>query len=434
MFRDITERKQADQEREQLLEQLKERSDELQKTNEELEIKGEELAAQAEEIESANEELRTNNDELQSVTESLRETGVYLESLINYANAPIIVWDPRFTITRFNHAFERLSGYTANEVIGKHLSILFPPDSSDESLNKINKTLEGEQWESVEIPIQHKYGSIRIALWNSANIYDTEEKLLATIAQGQDITERKQVETELYEAKAQGELYLDLMGHDISNMHQIMKMRLEMAQELLDNKGKLGSEDREHIDVPIKTLEKSARLIDNVRKLQKHRSREYSLEVVDLPKVLEEVLHMYANIPGRDITINYAQNGECLVRANPLLKDIFSNLIDNAVKHSSGPLELDVDIHKVGLNGGAYYRVSIEDNGNGIPDDKKDEVFQRFKRGQTKARGTGLGLYLVKSLVEGFGGYVEVQNRVLRDYTKGTRFLVYLPVTGEKNA
>ncbi len=434
VFRDITERKQADQEREQLLEQLKERSDELQKTNEELEVKGEELAAQAEEIESANEELRTNNDELQSVTDSLRETGVYLESLINYANAPIIVWDPRFTITRFNHAFERLSGYTANEVIGKHLSILFPPDSSDESLDKINKTLEGEQWESVEIPIQHKYGSIRIALWNSANIYDTEEKLLATIAQGQDITERKQVETELYEAKAQGELYLDLMGHDISNMHQIIKMRLEMAQELIDSNGKLERDDREYIDVPVKTLEKAARLIDNVRKLQKHRSKEYGLESVDLAKVLEEVLHMYSTIPGRDITINYAQNRECVVRANPLLKDIFSNLIDNAVKHSSGPLELGVDIHKVGLNGSTYYRVSIEDNGHGIPDDKKDEVFQRFKRGQTKARGTGLGLYLVKSLVEGFGGYVEVQNRVLRDYTKGTRFSVYLPVAGEKNA
>ncbi len=311
VFRDITERKRADQEREQLMGQLKERSDELQNTNEELEVKGEELAAQAEEIEAANEELRTNNDELQSVTSSLRETGVYLESLINYANAPIIVWDTNFTITRFNHAFERLSGYTANEVIGKHLSILFPPDSSDESLYKINKTLEGEQWESVEIPIQHKYGSIRIALWNSANIYDTDEKLLATIAQGQDITERKQVETELYEAKAQGELYLDLMGHDISNMHQIMKMRLEMAQELIDSNGKLECDDREYIDVPVKTLEKAARLIDNVRKLQKHRSREYSLEAIDLTKVLEEVLHMYANIPGRYTTINYAQNSEC---------------------------------------------------------------------------------------------------------------------------
>ena len=120
------------------------------------------------------------------------------------------------------------------------------------------------------------------------------------------------------------------------------------------------------------------------------------------------------------------------MQANPLLKDVFSNLVDNAVKHSGGPLALVVNVSKVSLNGSAYYRVAIEDNGNGIPDDKKEEVFHRFKRGQTKARGTGLGLYLVKTLVEGFGGYVEIQNRVLEDYTKGTRFLVYLPVMEEE--
>ena len=190
--------------------------------NEEVEVKNEELAAQAEELECANEELRTHNEELQTVTRSLHETQDYLENLINYANAPIIVWDPNFTIIRFNRAFERLSGYTANEVLGKHLNILFPPDSSEESLDKIKKTLEGEQWESVEIPILHKYGSVRIALWNSANIYGDDNTLLATIAQGQDITRRKKAEKDLEEAKAQAELYLDLMGHDISNMHQIM--------------------------------------------------------------------------------------------------------------------------------------------------------------------------------------------------------------------
>ena len=58
-------------------------------------------------------------------------------------------------------------------------------------------------------------------------------------------------------------------------------------------------------------------------------------------------------------------------------------------------------------------------------------MFHRFRRGQTKAKGTGLGLYLVKSLVESFGGHVEIQNRVLEDYSKGTRFFVYLPVIKE---
>jgi PAS domain S-box-containing protein len=425
---DITERKRVETEREQFLEQLKERSVDLQKANDELEIKTEELAAQAEELETANEELRSNNEELQAVTRSLRETGDYLDSLISYANAPIIVWDPKSVITRFNRAFERLSGYAASEVIGRDLSILFPADRRTEALGKIKLTLAGEHWDSVEIPILHKGGDVRIALWNSANIYDADKKLLATIAQGQDITERKRVESELAEAKAQAELYLDLMGHDISNMHQIIMMQLEIAGDLLRTDGSLNREDKDVIDTPLKILEKAARLIDNVRKLQKLRTGEYQMETVDLALTLDDVLKTYAIIPGREIAINYVPCAGSLVRANPLLKDIFSNLLDNAVKHSSGPLEILVGVDRVGLNGSTYYRVAIEDNGNGIPDEKKDEIFQRFRRGQTKAKGTGLGLYLVRSLVESFGGRVEVRNRVPEDYTKGTRFLVYLPV------
>jgi PAS domain S-box-containing protein len=429
---DITERKRTETEREQYLAQLKERSVELQDANKELEIKTKELATQAEELESANEELRSNNEELQTVTGSLRESGDYLNSLISYANAPIIVWDTGSIITRFNRAFERLSGYAASEVVGMDLSILFPADRRMEALGKIKLTLAGEHWESVEIPILHKEGGVRIALWNSANIYDADKKLLATIAQGQDITERKLVESELAEAKAQAELYLDLMGHDISNLHQIMMMQLEIAEDMLVTNGILTGEDKDVIDTPLKTLEKATRLIDNVRKLQKLRAGEYQMESVDLSLTLDEVIKTYAKIPGREITINYVLCPGCLVWANPLLKDIFSNLLDNAVKHSSGQLEVRVEVDRADPNGSAYYRVMIEDNGNGIPDDRKDEIFQRFRRGQTKAKGTGLGLYLVKSLVEGFGGRVEVRNKVPGNYTKGTRFSVYLPVIGEE--
>ncbi|MCK4421268.1 PAS domain S-box protein, partial [candidate division WOR-3 bacterium] len=134
-------------------------------------------------------------------TRELKETSDYLNNLINYANAPIIVWDPGFRITRFNHAFEHLTGYTANEVIDKELSILFPEASRDESLRKIERTLTGEYWESVEIPILRKDGDIRVALWNSANIYGDGKTVIATIAQGIDITERRQAEETLKQSE-----------------------------------------------------------------------------------------------------------------------------------------------------------------------------------------------------------------------------------------
>src|SRR5690606_3596052 len=91
--------------------------------------------------------------------------------------------------------FERLTGWQAEEVLGRSLGILFPDESRAESFAYIHRTLSGESWEAVEIPIRHQSGDVRTVLWNSANIYDeTGCRVIATIAQGQDITERKAAE------------------------------------------------------------------------------------------------------------------------------------------------------------------------------------------------------------------------------------------------
>ncbi len=81
-----------------------------------------------------NEQLIQEIGERKRAEEKLRETSDYLENLFNYANAPVIVWDSSFRVTRFNHAFERLTGLKAEEVIGKPLDILFPDNSRDESM------------------------------------------------------------------------------------------------------------------------------------------------------------------------------------------------------------------------------------------------------------------------------------------------------------
>lgn len=127
----------------------------------------------------------------------LRRTRDYLEALFNYANAPIIVWDPQFMITGFNKAFELLTGRKAEEVIGKSLDILFPEDMCEQAHALLRRTQEGERWETVEIPIVRVDGSVRTVIWNSAALYGEDElTVTATVAQGQDVTERKQAETE----------------------------------------------------------------------------------------------------------------------------------------------------------------------------------------------------------------------------------------------
>jgi len=131
------------------------------------------------------------------VEDALRETKEYLDNLISYANAPIIVWDPQFRITRFNQAFEHLTGRKATDVIGKPFGILIPEKCVNEVMHLIRNTLEGAQWESVEMPILNKNGGISTVLWNSAAIFGRDGRsVISVIAQGQDISDRKKTEAE----------------------------------------------------------------------------------------------------------------------------------------------------------------------------------------------------------------------------------------------
>jgi two-component system sensor histidine kinase/response regulator len=171
-------------------------------------------------------ELEQSIQKLKMSEENLRETHDYLDSLINHANAPIIVWNPQFRIIRFNRAFEHLTGYNSGEVLDQNLDILFPEATKKESLSQIEKTLSGEKWESVEIPILTKRKEIKIILWNSASIYNSQGKaMISTIAQGQNITERKRAEEMLkYNSNRMVKLSesLSVMGSDYDlNINQL---------------------------------------------------------------------------------------------------------------------------------------------------------------------------------------------------------------------
>jgi signal transduction histidine kinase len=134
-------------------------------------------------------------------------------------------------------------------------------------------------------------------------------------------------------------------------------------------------------------------------------------------------------------SIRFAGNGQRRVIANRLLHDVFSNLVGNAIKHSNGNgIDINIKLENAIENGKNCQRVLVEDNGPGIPDDMKDSVFNRLQRGDTKARGLGLGLYLVKSLVESYHGRVWVEDRVKGDHKKGSRFVVLLPAAEDLNA
>jgi signal transduction histidine kinase len=262
---------------------------------------------------------------------------------------------------------------------------------------------------------------------NKGSDYDSSDlRQLSLLMSGVwRIIMRKRAEEALSESKAQAELYVDFMSHDISNMNQVAMGFLELAIEKLSAEGRLEKSDMALLVKPMDTIKNSAKLIDNVKKLQRLRAGMLEPMLIDLGQVLSEIKDDTEGRNDRRISIHYAPVSGFYVHANELLKDIFSNIVNNSIKHSRPNKPVSIMISLTTSENG--YRVSIEDNGPGISDGRKNEIFDRLSSGKMKALRTGLGLGLVKTLVESYHGRIWVEDRVAGDYRQGCRFIVELP-------
>ena len=320
-----------------------------------------------------------------------------------------------------NGAGERMTGYTIDELLGMRFWDVVHPDDRDLVRDRGLARQRGEPVpQKYEVRLLTKGGETRWAELNAGRIiYRGEPAGIATFF---DITERRRAEEELKEAKAQAELYLDLMGHDINNMHQIALGYLELARDMQAGEG-----EYEFVDKPIEVLQRSAQLIKNVRKLQKLKEGVFQSQEVDVCEMLTDMQKEFGAVPYKAITLDMDRCEHCHVRANELLHDVFANLVSNAIKHTGDRADITIYLDVAEDNGKPYCRVAVEDNGPGIPDDFKGRIFTRGLKGTASAKGMGLGLYLVKSLVDSYDGRVWVEDRVAGDHTKGSRFVVMLP-------
>lgn len=238
----------------------------------------------------------------------------------------------------------------------------------------------------------------------------------------QDMTEHKRREKDLLDTKARAELYLDLMGHDINNLLQVALGYLELSRDMPQGKDK-----NNYLDKPVEVLQRCSQLIGNVRKLQKLQDDTFQLGDIDVIPVLKDIKREYGGLPDKHIMLNINGYAHCYVKANELLHDVYANLVTNAIKHTGENTDINIDLDITQDNGIRYCHVMVEDNGQGIPDDKKATIFNRTLKGSNKAKGMGLGLYIVKTLVDSYGGRVTVEDRVPGDYAKGAKFVVMLP-------
>lgn len=221
--------------------------------------------------------------------ERLRQTNAYLENLISIANVPIIIWDSSFRITRLNHAFEHLIGRSGLEVIGNPLEFLFPPDQAERSMRLFRITQDGVRWETVEIDILHRDGSLRTLLWNSATLYSADGITpVATIAQGHDITGERRLEQEKEAALVQIQQnlsYFAILNDEIRNPLTII---LILADMIGDTKivDEISCQTR-RIDEMVNQLDK--RWMDSEKVLNAIRKHYQIQGVQSEPQVNEEI-------------------------------------------------------------------------------------------------------------------------------------------------
>lgn len=354
--------------------------------------------------------------------ESLRETNDYLENLINHANAPIIVWDAQLRITRFNRAFELLTGLSAETVQGNSIEILFPDEQFETSMQNIRKTLAGERWETVEIAIRHKDGSIRTVLWNSATLFAPDRQTpVATIAQGQDITERKQYEEELKHKNAELERFIYTASHDLKSPLVTISAFLGYLEEDIGT----GDDERIRMDLGyIRTAaDKMGLMLAELLELSRVGRVASNPVKILLNDVIQQALQLVAgHISERGVSIVSGESTLMLFGDHPRLVEVWQNLVENAVKYMGNQAEPSIELGVEKVSGETVFYV--RDNGIGIAKQYQDKIFGLFDKLDAGSEGSGLGLALVKRIVELHGGRIWVESEGVR---QGSCFRFTLP-------
>ena len=347
----------------------------------------------------------TDITERKKAEKALQETSDYLQNLIAYANAPIIVWDPHFRITQFNRAFESLTGRKASDVIGKSLELLFPPAVVENTMKLIRKTLTGERWEVIEISIQHIDGSVRTVLWNSATIFAPDGKTaVAIIAQGQDITERKEAEQKLIDYQTQLKSLASqlTLAEERERRRLATKLHDRISQALVVSKIKLDAlrksgRSRKSDKALEDVCNSIGQTIQDTRTLTFDLSSPVLYELGFETAVSEWLTNQIQKKHG--ITVEFEDDGE----PKPLDDDVrillfrdVRELLTNVVKHAQTK-KVKVSIRKVG----SEIHISVEDDGWG---------FDTKKVAATAVREGGFGLFSIRERLEQLGGRLEIES------------------------
>ena len=251
-----------------------------------------------------------------------------------------------------------------------------------------------------------------------------------------DITERKEDEIKLKvseeqyrEAYNRAEFYKDLFAHDISNILQHILSAMELSDLLINNPENL-KDIQANLNIIKDQVNRGATLVSNVRKLSQLEEYKKSIKPMDIMNTIKNTIEFIKDsYQEREIDIQLDSiSNEDYIQANDLIQDVFENILINSVKHNNNPkVEIIVRFSREVVEKIHYLKIEFIDNGAGIDNIRKERIFQRAYNEDISVTGMGLGLSLVKKIIDSFNGKIWVEDKVKDDYSKGSKFIILLP-------
>ncbi|HEY1373932.1 MAG TPA: PAS domain S-box protein [Candidatus Binatia bacterium] len=349
-----------------------------------------------------------------------------LAAIVDSSEDAIVSKDLEGRIMTWNAGAERLFGYSAEEAIGRSITLIIPPDRLDEEPAILQRIRNGERVEHFETVRAHKDGrQLDISLTISP-VRDPDGEVVGASKIARDITERKKIEEQLREADRQKDNFLAILAHElrnplgpIRNAVKILEMERPHDVDLLFYTD-LVDKEVIHITRLLNDLLDVSRITTGKLTLQKER--------INIASVLNDALRTSQAMideAGHKLTVNIPPE-PLMVEADPMrLTQVFANLLNNAAKFtdSAGDIRLSAERR----DGRAVIR--IRDSGIGIAEHLLAKIFDMFVQGvnviERTYGGLGLGLTLAREIVEFHGGTIEATSS---GPGKGSEFIVSLPL------
>jgi two-component system sensor histidine kinase PilS (NtrC family) len=339
----------------------------------------------------------------------LRDLAYFNRELIEGLPSGLLTTDLSGAVLIFNRSAENIVGIPRSSAIGKHISEIFPFLEAPFLTERKEGSIETN-------------GAVRTIGLTISGVTDSTEQTTGYICIFQDITELKNLETELKHKEtlaAIGELSAN-MAHEIRNPLASLKGSIEMLKE-----GALTKDHGEKLmNIALSEMDRLNKIITDF--LTYSRPREPEFFSFDLHALLDETIELVksATLYADTITITKAFSGKNMIVADPQkLRQVFLNLGMNALESMSEGGEVVISTTRLEDS----VLVSIRDSGIGIPQKNLKDIFFPFFT--TKDKGTGLGLSIAYRIIEEHNGKITVRSAP----GEGTTFTVVLPIAPERD-